>query len=211
MAHDLDVSGSAPPAGGLPGGQSTARWIVAAVIATLVITGFFVTYGVLNARPKTAPPVVSQVSSVGDLKPGSPAPDFATTGFDGSQVRLSALKGKAVLVNFFASWCTECRAEMPAIQAVYRAKHDAGFEVIGVDTWDSGDGKAFYHQVGATFPAVFDPQRGQQPGAIARAFGIDTPSLPISIFIDREGRVHQVFPGGIDAAIINQQLAQLGV
>ena len=117
-----------------------------------------------------------------------------------------------VLVNFFANWCVECRAEMPAIQQQYSAKRAAGFEVVGVDAYDNTDaGKEFYRQMGATFPAVADPQTGNTPGAIAHAFGIDTPSLPISVFIERDGRIHQVFPGGIDAATIKQQLQQMGI
>ena len=161
--------------------------------------------------PRGPVPTVSPPAAAGALRPGAAVPDFTATGFDGATVSLSALRGKVVLVNFFASWCIECRAEMPAIQAAYAQKRASGFEVVGVDTWDSGDGKDFYRQMGATFPAVFDPQEGGRPGAIAHAFGLDTPALPTSVFVDRDGKVRSVYPGGIDGPIIRRELAQMGV
>jgi peroxiredoxin len=191
---------------------SRRAWAASASLAAVVVIGFLVFIGI--GRQKAAAPPV-QVSNSGvpaNLTAGSSAPDFTATGFNGATVKLSALKGKVVLVNFFANWCVECRAEMPAIQAEYAAKRAAGFEVVGVDAYDNtDDGKAFYHQMGATFPAVADPQSGNTPGAIAHAFGVDTPSLPISVFIDRDGKIHMVFPGGIDGANIRQQLSQMGI
>ncbi len=191
---------------------SRRAWPAPVIIALLVISGFGV-FMAWRAQQNAARPTPSvTVTGGGSLTAGSPAPDFTATAFDGSTVKLSALRGKVVLVNFFANWCIECRAEMPAIQAQYLAARAAGFEVVGVDAFDNtDDGKAFYRQMGATFPAVADPQTGNTPGAIAKAFGITTPSLPISVFIDRDGKVHQVFPGGIDAAIIRDQLKQMGI
>jgi cytochrome c biogenesis protein CcmG/thiol:disulfide interchange protein DsbE len=184
--------------------------IVLPIVAAVGI-GLFIVLGPARARTAGTAPVVSPPRVAGELRPGADAPDFSAPGFDGATVRLSALRGKVVLVNFFASWCIECRAEMPAIQAAYVQKRAAGFEVVGVDTWDSGDGKDFYHQMGATFPAVFDPQEGGRPGAIAHAFGLDTPALPTTVFVDRDGRVLGVYPGGIDAAIIAKELRQAGI
>ena len=185
---------------------------MSAAIAAALIVGIVVWLGVTRQQAATGPSHVTASGAPGTLTAGSAAPDFTATGFDGGTVKLSALKGKVVLVNFFANWCVECRAEMPAIQAEYAAKRAAGFEVVGVDAYDNtDDGKAFYHQMGATFPAVADPQTGNTPGAIAHAFGVDTPSLPISVFIERDGRIHQVFPGGIDAANIQQQLREMGI
>jgi peroxiredoxin len=198
-------------AGRSSGLQLVGRWVLSAAIAAAAIIGFFVVIGLPKTNTSGPPVRATQTSSPGDLSAGSAAPDFTATAFDGSTVRLSDLKGKVVLINFFASWCIECRREMPAIQALYQQKRGAGFEVIGVDTWDTGDGQAFYRQMGATFPAVADPQKGNEPGAIAAAFGIVTPSLPISVFIDRDGKIHQIFPGGIDEAIIRAQLSQMGI
>lgn len=198
-------------AGRSSGPRFVGRWVLSASIAAVVIIGFFVVIGLPTTGTSTPPVQVTQGGSSGSLAMGSTAPDFTATAFDGSIVRLSDLRGKVVLVNFFASWCVECRREMPAIQSLYQQKQAAGFAVIGVDTWDAGDGQGFYHQVGATFPAVADPQKGNDPGPIAKAFGVNTPSLPISAFIDRDGKIHQVFPGGIDEATISAQLKEMGI
>lgn len=205
--------------GGVDAASSPAQppgrraWLASLGIALVVIGGFGA-FSLYRSRQSasTPPPRVTASGASGSLTPGVPAPDFSAPAFDGGTVSLSALRGKVVLVNFFANWCVECRAEMPAIQERYRAQRAAGFEVVGVDAFDNADdGRAFYHQMGATFPAVADPQEGNRPGAIARAFGIEAPSLPISVFIDRDGRVHQVFPGGIGAADIRDQLRQMGI
>jgi peroxiredoxin len=207
------AQGSEEP--GPAGTLSRRAWLAAVAIAVLLIGGFAAYTAISRARQNdTAQPQVKVTASgaAGSLTAGSPAPDFTATAFDGSTFKLSSLRGKVVLVNFFANWCVECRAELPAIQEQYVAKRGSGFEVVGVDAFDNTDaGKAFYQQMGATFPAVADPQTGNDPGVIARAFGINTPSLPISVFIDRDGKVHQVFPGGIDAANIGDQLRQMGI
>jgi peroxiredoxin len=206
-----DTPGEEQPTSPADRPTSARAWVLSAAIAAVVIVGFFLFIG-RQQQNSSAPPVrTTPAAAPGDLSAGSAAPDFSATAFDGSTVKLSALKGKVVLVNFFASWCIECRAEMPAIESQYKAKHGSGFEVIGVDAWDSSDGKAFYQQVGATFPAVADPQQGNTPGPIAHAFGVDTPALPLSIFIDRDGKIHQVYPGAIDGPTITQQLKQMGI
>jgi cytochrome oxidase Cu insertion factor (SCO1/SenC/PrrC family) len=89
---------------------SARAWVISAAIAALVIVGFFFYIGRLDQR-STGPPVrATPAATPGSLTAGSAAPDFSATAFDGSAVKLSTLKGKVVLVNFFASWCIECRA-----------------------------------------------------------------------------------------------------
>jgi peroxiredoxin len=143
---------------------------------------------------------------------GKPAPEIRRVAFDGTTVDLASLRGKVVLVNFFASWCAECRAEIPDIEKAYTARRSAGFEVIGVNAWENGDGKAFLAGLGGTFPAVVDPLPApNRPGPIAASYGLDMQALPVSVFIDRNGNVHQVYPGRIDAANIASELHQMGI
>ena len=195
-----------PEAGSRPVLQG---WLIYGAIAVVAIGGFFALLAVQRAgegaRQQPSP------AAAADLSPGKPAPDFSATGFDGRQVSLSGLRGKVVLVNFFASWCTECRLEFPDIEAVYQERRGAGFEVVGINTWEHADGKAFYQEMGAGFPAIPDPIVGRGPAPIAHAYGIDTEALPLSVFVDRDGKIHKAFPGRIDANIIRAQLAQLGI
>ena len=187
-------------------------WMLPATLLSLaVIAGFFVVARGMAPAPGTGPVVTGAVkNTLADLQPGARPPDFSATALDGGTIHLGGLRGKVVLVNFFASWCGECRVEFPDLQAAWTAHRDAGFVVVAVDAIDTGDGPGFYRQMGATFPAVRDPGRGAAPGPIAHAYGITT-GLPVSVFIDRAGRVHQVYPGRIDATIIRTELAAMGL
>lgn len=136
---------------------------------------------------------------------GQPAPDFTATAFDGSTVTLSGLRGRVVLVNFFASWCTVCAHELPAIQDEYVAHRDQGFTVVGVNTLENGDGRSFYRSFGLSFPAVSDPG---QPGRIGAAYHV-TAGLPASAFIGKDGRIDLIVPGEITTATVESELKKL--
>ena len=142
----------------------------------------------------------------GSVTQGQPAPDFTATTFDGQKLTLSSLRGKPVLVNFFASWCTSCEHELPAIQQEYLMHKDQGFTVLGVNTLENGDGVAFYHRFGLTFPAVHDPG---QPGRIGAVYHV-TNALPASVFIDKTGNVDRAFAGEITSATIEEELKRIG-
>jgi peroxiredoxin len=141
----------------------------------------------------------------GQLARGQLAPDFTARAFDGKALTLSSLRGKPVLINFFASWCTSCRDELPAVEEAYRAHKREGFTVVGVNTLETGDGMAFYRQLSLTFPAVADPG---MPGKIGLAYHVTT-GLPVSVFLDSQGRVDLIYLGQLTRSIIEQELPRL--
>jgi cytochrome c biogenesis protein CcmG, thiol:disulfide interchange protein DsbE len=155
-----------------------------------------------SATPAAQPPPEVEVRS---LAAGQPAPDFTATTFGGGKLTLSALRGKVVMVNFFASWCTSCAHELPGIQSEYRLHAGQGFTVVGVNSLENGDGVSFYRSYGLTFPAVYDPGN---PGRIGAAYHV-TNGLPASIFIDRAGRVDLIIPGEVTTATIEAELKKL--
>lgn len=123
---------------------------------------------------------------------GFPAPDFELKTFEGETVKLSDLRGQAVLVNLWATWCPPCRAEMPAIEKVYNEYKDQGFVVLAVnmtyqDTFSNI--APFLDEYGLTFPVLLD-----QSGDVGSAYQLR--SLPSSYFIDREGIIREVVIGG---------------
>jgi peroxiredoxin len=137
---------------------------------------------------------------------GQPAPDFTGATFDGQKLTLSDFRGRPVLINFFASWCTSCEHELPGIQREYIAHKDQGFVVFGVNSLETGDGVGFYHRFGLTFPAVHDPGR---PGKIGAVYHV-TNALPASIFVDKSGNVDRVYKGEITPATIEDALKRIG-
>jgi cytochrome c biogenesis protein CcmG/thiol:disulfide interchange protein DsbE len=124
-----------------------------------------------------------------------PAPQFTLPRLDAEgQLSLAALRGKPVVVNFWASWCEPCEDEAPLLEAAWREHRDEGLVVVGIDYDDfRSDARRFAERNGMTYPLVYD--RG---GEMAKEYGLD--GVPETFFIDREGRlVGEPVVGGIDA------------
>ena len=120
------------------------------------------------------------------------APDFELKTPTGETVRLSDLRGQAVLVNLWATWCPPCRAEMQTIDLVYKEYKDQGFVVLAVNlTYQDNalDIMPFVNEQGLTFPILLD-----ETGDMANAYQLK--SLPSSYFIGRDGIINEVVIGG---------------
>ncbi len=132
------------------------------------------------------------------------APEFTLTTLDGKPVTSSDLRGKVVLVNFWATWCPPCRSEMPDIESAYQAHRDQ-FVVLAInDAEDGGTVKQFVDQFHFTFPILLD-----RDGAVGKRFQVQ--ALPSSFFIDRAGIIRAANVGQMDRAYIEAQLAALTV
>ncbi len=123
---------------------------------------------------------------------GFPAPDFTLKNAAGDSFTLSELKGNAVLVNMWATWCPPCEAEMPAIEAMYKEYMAQGFIVLAVNqTFQDNPFEItpFTKEHNLTFPILLD-----ETGETARMYQVR--SLPSSYFIDRFGVITEVVIGG---------------
>ena len=138
-------------------------------------------------------------------KVGQAAPDFELTTLDGKTVKLSDYKGKPVVLNFWASWCTPCRKEFPEFRSAL-AQADGKWALVGVNSQDNieSDGRSFARDQKATWPNGFDG-----PGAVARGYGVK--ELPQTFFIDSKGIVRAHLYGGLSADALQEQLARIGV
>jgi peroxiredoxin len=124
------------------------------------------------------------------LVPGSPAPAFRLQALGGTSVDLASLRGKVVVLNFWATWCPPCVQEMPSLERLYRALGASGLAVVGVAVDDSeADVRAFVARSGITFKVLRDP------GATVAAGSYRATGYPETFVLDRQGRILKVFVG----------------
>jgi peroxiredoxin len=137
---------------------------------------------------------------------GFAAPDFSLKTTLGGSVTLSELRGQAVLVNLWATWCPPCRAEMPAIEKMYREYKDRGFIVLAVNMTrqdDPAQVAPFADEYNLTFPILLD-----ESGEVAALYQLN--SLPSSFFINRDGIIEEVVVGGpMSEALLRTRIEQI--
>ena len=123
---------------------------------------------------------------------GHAAPDLRLVSLDGTERTLSALRGRVVLLNFWATWCKPCEDEMPAMQRLYDALGGTGFELLAVSV-DEGDDevRAFRDRLGLHFPILRDPEK--KAASIYQTF-----RFPESWLIDADGSVVARYVGPRD-------------
>ena len=120
------------------------------------------------------------------------APDFALKTPTGESIRLSDLRGQAVLINLWATWCPPCRAEMQSIERVYQEYKDQGFTVLAVNMTYQDDPLSvmpFVNEQGLTFPILLE-----ETGEMAQAYQLR--SVPSSYFVRKDGIINEVVIGG---------------
>jgi cytochrome c biogenesis protein CcmG, thiol:disulfide interchange protein DsbE len=122
------------------------------------------------------------------------APDFTLERLDGDgELTLSSLRGKAVVLNVWASWCIPCKEEAPYLEQVWRANRDRDVVVVGLDAKDfRRDAREFVERFDLTFPIVYDG-----PGDTLGALGVT--GFPETFVLDREGRVVDALTGAVNS------------
>lgn len=132
------------------------------------------------------------------------APDFHLTTFDGAEISLAALKGKPVVLNFWASWCyPACYEEAPLLEATWKRFKDQGLTMVGVDIQDKdANAREFLQRFGFTFPNAPDP--GSKVSIDYGVYGV-----PETFFIDRQGRIAYKHVGAVTAALMEAQVQSL--
>ncbi|MCO6452382.1 MAG: TlpA family protein disulfide reductase [Caldilineales bacterium] len=172
------------------------RYLPIVIIAILVLGAGWIW---LNRVPDSA--ATASVSSI--PLSGHPAPDFELQTLDGESMSLADLRGKPVVLNFWASWCGPCRAEMPELEQAYRDNRDGGLVVLGVNQGEEQVIAAdFVNRYNLTFPVVLD-----QRLLVSQLYR--TNSLPTTFFIDRDGIIREQVIGQMNTAMLEQRLRSI--
>jgi cytochrome c biogenesis protein CcmG, thiol:disulfide interchange protein DsbE len=157
-----------------------------------ILTILVLVFGAAWIWASAAPPGDTASGQIPAPQVGFLAPDFTLEDLEGNTYSLSDLRGRPILVNFWASWCPPCRAEMPAIQRTYQAYQEDGLLVLAVNAANQdslAEASRFVEQHNLTFPILLD-----RDGSVSRLYEVR--SLPTSFFFDREGKIRDVVVGG---------------
>lgn len=149
--------------------------IVLAIVAVAAL--LFVGRHMVNKKANNS-------SQIADKATGAPAPEFELTNLDGKQVKLSDFRGQAVLLNFWATWCSPCKIEMPWFVELQKQYGPQGLAVVGVAMDDASrdDIAKFTKEMGVNYPILLGKE------AVGEAYG-GVQFLPTTFYIDRKGRV----------------------
>ncbi len=178
--------------------QDSRRWWTFTAVVLLFGAGW--TW--LSRVPASA----ATAGRIASPREGFPAPGFTLASLDGGLTTLAEHQGKVVLVNLWASWCAPCRAEMPAIQKLYEANRERGFEVLAVNSTfqdNEDDARAFVQNLNLTLPVLLD-----KDGSVSRRYLLR--ALPSTFIIDRKGIIRAVIVGGpVSEAVLQTKIETL--
>jgi peroxiredoxin len=174
-------------------------------VALVVAIGGIFAWRELRSVDHGPATVLEQSEAALRVEVGEPVPDFRLDTPDGAELRLSDFRGQAVVLNFWATWCAPCRAEMPDLQALHDEHAATGdLTVVAIDLQESGDSvTSFAEELELTFPLALD-----RSGDVAERYGLI--GLPGTFFIDVDGILRaralgqlsgDLLPDGVSAAL----------
>ncbi len=184
------------------------------LIGGILLLAFFKLTGTSSPVEATQPPALTEAAAPegnpqkasAPVSPqiGGLSPDFSLTALDGSTFRLSETRGRPVVLNFWATWCPPCRAEMPTIQARAEEWGDA-LLVVGIEVGEPpNEVQSFVDSFGLTFPVVLD-----RNGNVSRRYLVQ--GLPTTVVLDADGVVQARHVGAMSERDLDSYLAQVGL
>jgi thiol-disulfide isomerase/thioredoxin len=136
----------------------------------------------------------------------APAPGFELPARGGGTISLESLRGRVVMINFWASWCAPCREEFPVLESLYRKYQPLGFVLLAVNVESDGaDAARFLAETPVSFPIAFD-----RDNAVSAAYGVS--AMPTTLIVDRKGQLrwlHRAYKPGDENLYLDQVRALL--
>lgn len=175
------------------------------LIGGIVLGGIMAFLTVMwSSSPSSLPGFGLSVTSIPDrVAVGAPAPEINGQTQDGKNIRLSALRGSVVAINFWATWCGPCRTEMPELEQAMTRYSQLPLVVLGVNAGEQADKvKSYMTEVGVTFDSVLDLD-----GTIIDAYEIT--AFPTTVWIDAQGTVRAKHLGPLTKDFIDRYVAEL--
>ena len=176
--------------------------MVKKVIAAVVLIALL-GVAIVQAMDKKAEPenVSQEAANMGGLKVGAKAPDFELKTLAGDTVKLSDLKGKKVMLNFWATWCPPCKAEMPAMEEFHKEVGE-DIVILAVNIDPHLDVKAFVDENKITFPIPLDEE-----DTVNETYQVL--SIPTTYFIDTKGNIGNKYIGAMNLDAMKQYTKEL--
>jgi cytochrome c biogenesis protein CcmG/thiol:disulfide interchange protein DsbE len=167
--------------------------LLTAILVTVLTTGLLITGCAGDSE-----------SSVATATVGEAAPNFELQNLDGQLISLSSLKGKPVLVNFWATWCSPCVSEMPYIQEIHEEWSDTGLMVLAINLGDNAsEAEQFLQEHNLSLPVLLDTKNVVAPK-------YDIRYIPTTFFIDKDGIVRNKVIGAFPSkAAIESRLGDI--
>jgi peroxiredoxin len=163
-------------------------WIVAGVLFAMASVAIH--YEVKIAMHQRS----GSVQALGQIKVSEPAPDFSLQDLSGQTVKLSSLRGRAVYIDFWATWCGPCKVALPGLQELTDELKNQGLEIVTIDQGESLDQvRSFIERKKYSFQVLLDPD-----GTVGNIYGVR--ALPTSVFVDRNGIVQSISVGNVSTA-----------
>lgn len=178
------------------------RWIAIAIALPLTAVVVLLVWGMVRSDFLSGAIGVNETFGEIPVK-SKQASDFTITTLEGRNIELSKLRGRVVMIDFWASWCPPCRLEARGLAEVYRDYEGAPVEFIGINVWDEeSDALAYIERYGVTYPNGQDLN-----GRISVEYGLA--GLPEKFFIDQEGNLVKKFIGPMSGKALSDVVDEL--
>lgn len=176
------------------------RWALALPVLVVVAVTSAAVVIITVGRPQQTVSVSGGVARV-----GGPAPIFTSWDLNGKRVGLTDFKGRPMLLTFWATWCTVCREELPALQRLQDRYQSTGFTILAINYRETDNRRLEQYLAGlrVNLEGVIDPE-----GTIATAYGVDI-GLPVNVLLNRSGTVAQIIIGAVPNATLENAVAQI--